>query len=83
MQGRVGGGRGWSNEVLVLVNSERRDRQPVTRLKQANPTTETVRGQSTVGTVCERRARSSLRQASKAGARCVHRGEPCICGEEG
>lgn len=48
------------------------DRQPL--LKRANVTTEMVGTQSTVGTVCERRATNAVLRASEAVARRVHRG---------
>lgn len=56
--------RGWNgndrDEMPILVTNERTDRQPVPLLKRTNGTTETVRRQSTVGTVGEGSARNTL-----------------------
>lgn len=45
-------------------------------LKQVNVSTEMVRVQSTVDTVCEGCARNTMLQASKAGTRCARQAKP-------
>lgn len=80
VQGRVGGKTGLNgndgDEVPIVVASKRSDGQTMPLLKRANGTTETVREQSTVGTVCEGRTRNAVLRASKAVARRADRAGP-------
>lgn len=70
MQGRVGGKTGSSrndgDEMLILVDNRRNDRQPMLLLKQADGTTKAVRMQRTVGGVCKGCTRNAMLRASKA-----------------
>lgn len=80
MQGQIGVTRGRSGDdgdkMPVLVDNKMSDRQPMLLLKQVNVTTETVGVQSTVDAVCERCARNTMLQASKAGTRCARQAKP-------
>lgn len=64
MQGRVGGKTGSNrndgDEMLILVDNRRSDRQPMLLLKRANGT------QRTVGVVCEGCTRNAVLRSSKA-----------------
>lgn len=80
VQGQIGVTRGRSGDdgdkMPVLVDNKMSDRQPMLLLKQVNVTTETVGLQSTVDAVCERCARNTMLQASKAGTRCARQAKP-------
>lgn len=64
MQDQVGSKRGCNgndgDEMLILVDNKRSDRQPMPLLKRAHVATETVRRPIVVGMVCEGRARNAV-----------------------
>lgn len=79
MYGRVGGKRGWNgnggDEMPVMAEHKRSVRQPMPLIKQTNVSTQALRTQSAVGTVCKGWAINTVRRASKAEAVRDHRPE--------